>query len=143
MTSKIGTLFLFALLAPVASLAQQTAAHHAEERVAAYVNALGVDESTAKSMVKLYTEAENAVAPLRAECANIQAKINESMAPFDEKAESMLTEEQRSQLAKLKKEGAWAPGTASCAPKAEAKSCGSGAAKGAAGGGCCAGKGAH
>ncbi len=143
MNTSFRTIALCTLLAPVATMAQETAARHAEERVAAYVNALGVDESTAKSMMAMYAEAEQAVAPLRVECANIQAKINESMAPFDEKAESMLTEEQRNKLAKLKKEGAWAPGSSSCAPKAEAKSCGSGAAKGAAAGGCCAGKGAH
>lgn len=119
------------------------AEQHAKARAAAYVQALGVDAATAEGMAKVYMEGEEQVAPLREKCAEIQAEVNKAMAPYDEKAEGMLTEEQRNKLAALKKEGKWQP-AASCMPAGDAPKAGCGdhgAAKPA--GGCCAGKAGH
>ena len=128
-----------AVKAQEASVAEKLA----QERTAVYVQQLGVDEHVAAEMTKLYMLAEKGVAPMRAECAAIQKKVEASLAPYDTQAETMLTKEQRAKLEQLRKEGKWVPASSSCSHAEAGKAGCSGHGATGTAAGCCAGKGAH
>lgn len=126
------------------TFAQGTAANEdelfARQRAEAYSAALGLDEKATNKLVSVYMEAEPAVAPLREECNAIKAKVEETLTPFDERAEESLTKEQRAKLAEMRAAGTWRAGDMCCALEAgKAAGCAGHAATGT-GAGCCAGK---
>lgn len=123
--------------------ADQSAMKYAELRAAAYAEAFGLGEKETAKMAEIFLEGEKQLVGVRTGemSKDIEAKVDGTMRPYDEQAERMLNEEQKAKLDRMKKDGTWDPGAASCAP-AKGKSCaGHGEVKA---GGCCAGKaGAH
>ncbi len=111
----------------------------AQQRAAAYAEALGLDARTTAKLAAVYLEADAEVAPLRDQCAAIKAKAEAAVAPYDARVEGLLSKEQRVKLATMKAEGRFTPGDACCVEEGKAGCAGHGTAAGAAGG-CCAGK---
>lgn len=135
------SLVLLAANAIGQSASGSDAEKYARQRAQSYSAALGLDENTTAKLTSVYAEAEAQVAPLRAQCNTIKAKVEETLAPFDKKAEALLTEEQRAKLAELRAAGAWTPGDMCCSSAAAEKTGCAGHGKAAAGAaGCCAGK---
>lgn len=112
---------------------------YAEMRAAAYAEAFALGEQETAKMAQIFLEGEKQLTELRAggQTKEIEAKVDEAMRPYDQRAEQMLSAEQRARLDEMKKDGTWHPGAASCTPT-KGKSCaGHGDVKA---GGCCAGK---
>ncbi|MBK8497461.1 MAG: hypothetical protein IPL52_01265 [Flavobacteriales bacterium] len=145
MNSKKMILSACVVLLAGTALAQQAdasdAQKYARHRAEAYAAALGLDDAVTTELTKVYMTAEGEVAPLRAQCAAIKAKVEGTLVPYDKKAEELLTKEQREKLAEMRAAGTWTPGDMCCS-SAEAEKAGcAGHGKAAAGAaGCCAGK---
>ncbi len=92
-----------------------------ELRVKQYMDAVDLTEEQAVQMSRIFMQEERELAPLREECANLQAKMHGRKEGFSKQTNALLTPDQQDKLEKMRQAGAFQENADPCGARSEKK----------------------